>query len=112
MSFLENYGELKEEYKSQGIKEGIERSKKDSYNQGFKEGVMKGIEKGMLLSFISTAKKILETNENENKNSKLLKMIDNIQTDKFEELERKVKVLKTNIILMNKNKNKDEKNSE
>ncbi len=102
---------MKEEYKSQGIKEGIERSKKDSYDQGFKDGVLKGIEKGMFLSFITTAKQVLEKNPNDKKNERLLKMINNIQTDKFEELENKVKVLKTNIALMNKNVNKDEKKS-
>ena len=54
MSFLANYDDLRNEYKSQGIKEGIERSKLDSYNQGFRDGVLRGIEKGVLLSFIST----------------------------------------------------------
>ena len=105
MSFLENYDDLRNEYKSQGIKEGLERSKIDSYNQGFREGVLRGIEKGVLLSFISTAKKILEKNSSDKKNEKLLKMINNIHTDNYEELERKVKVLKTNIINMNKNNN-------
>ena len=105
MSFLENYDDLRNEYKSQGIKEGLERSKIDSYNQGFREGVLRGIEKGVLLSFISTAKKILEENSSDKKNEKLLKMINNIHTDNYEELERKVKVLKTNIINMNKNNN-------
>ena len=103
MLFSENYDELKEEYKSQGIKEGIERGKADSYNQGFREGVLRGIEKGILLSFVSTAKEIIEKKGSDKINDKLLKMINNINTDKYEELERKVKVLKTNIILMNKN---------
>ena len=105
MSFLENYDDLRNEYKSQGIKEGMERSKLDSYNQGFRDGVLRGIEKGVLLSFISTAKEILEKNSSDKKNEKLLKMINNIHTDNYEELERKVKVLKTNIINMNKNNN-------
>ena len=106
MSFLENYDDLKEEYKSKGINEGIERGKLDSYNQGFRDGVLRGIEKGMLLSFITTAKEILEKNSSDKKNEKLLKMINNIHnTDKYEDLEKKVKILKTNIIVMNKNNN-------
>ena len=109
MSFLENYDALKEEFKNQGIKEGIERGKLDSYNEGFKEGVLRGIEKGMLISFVSTAKEILEKIDLDKKNEKLLKIINNIQTDEYEELERKVKVLKTNIILMNKNNLNKEK---
>ena len=90
MSFIENYDEIKSESESQGINEGIERAKKDSYEQGFKDGVVRGIEKGILLAFIDTAKKIL-------------KMINKIHTDKYEELEQKVKVIKTNLILINKN---------
>ena len=105
MSFLANYDDLRNEYKSQGIKEGMERSKLDSYNQGFRDGVLRGIEKGVLLSFISTAKEILEKNSSDKKNEKLLKMINNINNDNFQELERKVKILKTNIINMNKNNN-------
>ena len=61
------------------------------------------LEKGILLSFVSTAKEIIEKKGSDKINDKLLKMINNINTDKYEELERKVKVLKTNIILMNKN---------
>ena len=111
MSFSENYDELKEEYKLKGIKEGIERGKLDSYNQGFKDGVLRGIEKGVLLSFVSTAKQVLEQKPSDKKNEKLLKMIQNIHTDNYEELERKVKVLKANIILMSKNNsNKEDKN--
>ena len=111
MLLTENYDELKEEFKLEGIKQGIERSKLDSYNQGFKDGVLRGIEKGALLSFISTAKKILEKNSSDKKTEKILNMIKNIHTDNYEELERKVKVLKTNIILLNKNNiNKEDKN--
>lgn len=102
MSFIEKYDEIKSESESQGINEGIERAKKDSYEQGFKDGVLRGIEKGILLSFIDTAKKILEATSNK-KNEKILKMINNIHTDKYEELEQKVKVIKTNLILINKN---------
>ena len=102
MSFIENYDEIKSESESQGINEGIERAKKDSYEQGFKDGVVRGIEKGMLLAFIDNAKKILEISSNK-KNEKILKMINNIHTDKYEELEQKVKVIKTNLILINKN---------
>ena len=102
MSFIENYDEIKSESESQGINEGIERAKKDSYEKGFKDGVVRGIEKGILLAFIDTAKKILETTSNK-KNEKILKMINNIHTDKYEELEQKVKVIKTNLILINKN---------
>ena len=102
MSFIEKYDEIKSESESQGIIEGIERAKKDSYEQGFKDGVMRGIEKGMLLAFIDTARKILEVSSNK-KNEKILKMINNIHTDKYEELEQKVKVIKTNLILINKN---------
>ena len=102
MSFIEKHDEIIKESETQGIKEGIERAKKDSYEQGFKDGVMRGIEKGMLLSFIETTKKILENLPNK-KNEKILKMINNIHTDKYEELEQKVKIIKTNIILINKN---------
>jgi len=102
MSFIEKYDEIKSESESQGIIEGIERAKKDSYEQGFKDGVFRGIEKGMLLAFIDTARKILEVSSNK-KNEKILKMINNIHTDKYEELEQKVKVIKTNLILLNKN---------
>ena len=102
MSFIEKYDEIKLESESQGINEGIERAKKDSYEQGFKDGVIRGIEKGMLLAFINTTKKILENSPNK-KNEKILKMINNINTDKYEELEQKVKVIKTNLILINKN---------
>ena len=111
MSFTENYDEIKEEYRNQGIIEGIERGKLDSYNQGFKDGVLRGIEKGVLLSFAITAKELLEKNPSDKKNEKLLKMINNIDTDNYEELERKIKVLKTNIILMNKNNKNKDKNS-
>ena len=110
MSFIEKYDEIIKENESQGIKEGIEREKKDSYEQGFKNGVIRGIEKGMLLSFIETSKKILENSSNK-KNEKILKMIDNIHTNKYEELEQKVKVIKTNIILINKNKNVKDKSN-
>ena len=110
MSFIENYDEIKSENESQGIKEGIERAKKDSYEQGFKEGVVRGIEKGILISFIETTKKLLENNPNKKK-EKILKMINNINTDKYEELEQKVKVIKTNLILMNKNNNVSDKNN-
>ena len=103
MSFLENHDDIIKESKSQGIMEGIERGKKDSYNQGFKDGVTRGIERGMLISFIETSKKILEVSTNK-KNEKILKMINNINTDNYEELENKVKVIKTNIILVNKKK--------
>ena len=102
MSFIEKYDEIKLESESQGINEGIERAKKDSYEQGFKDGVIRGIEKGMILAFINTTKKILENSSNK-KNEKVLKMINNINTDKYEELEQKVKVIKTNLILINKN---------
>lgn len=102
MSFIEKYDEIKLESESQGINEGIERAKKDSYEQGFKDGVIRGIEKGMILTFINTTKKILENSSNK-KNEKILKMINNINTDKYEELEQKVKVIKTNLILINKN---------
>ena len=102
MSFIEKYDEIIEESEEQGKMEGIERAKKDSYEQGFKDGVIRGIEKGMALSFIETAKRILEVSNNK-KNQKILKMINNIHTDKYEELEQKVKVIKTNIILVNKN---------
>ena len=102
MSFIEKYDEIKLESESQGINEGIERAKKDSYEQGFKDGVIRGIEKGMILAFINTTKKILENSSNK-KNEKILKMINNINTDKYEELEQKVKVIKTNLILTNKN---------
>ena len=102
MSFIEKHDEIIKESETKGIKEGIERAKKDSYEQGFKDGVMRGIEKGMLLSFIETTKKILENLPNK-KNEKILKMINNIHTDKYEELEQKVKIIKTNIILINKN---------
>ncbi len=102
MSFIEKYDEIKLESESQGINEGIERAKKDSYEQGFKDGVIRGIEKGMILAFINTTKKILENSSNK-KNEKILKMINNINTDKYEELEQKVKVIKTNLILINKN---------
>ena len=102
MSFIEKYDEIKLESESQGINEGIERAKKDSYEQGFKDGIIRGIEKGMLLAFINTTKKILENSSNK-KNEKILKMINNINTDKYEELEQKVKVIKTNLILINKN---------
>ena len=103
MSFLENHDDVIKESKSQGIMEGIERGKKDSYNQGFKDGVTRGIERGMLISFIETSKKILEVSTNK-KNEKIIKMINNINTDNYEELENKVKVIKTNIILVNKKK--------
>ena len=102
MSFIEKYDEIKLESESQGINEGIERAKKDSYEQGFKDGVIRGIEKGMILAFINTTKKILENSSNK-KSEKILKMINNINTDKYEELEQKVKVIKTNLILINKN---------
>ena len=102
MSFIEKYDEIIEESEEQGKMEGIERAKKESYEQGFKDGVIRGIEKGMALSFIETAKRILEVSNNK-KNQKILKMINNIHTDKYEELEQKVKVIKTNIILVNKN---------
>ena len=102
MSFIEKYDEIIEESEEQGKMEGIERAKKDSYEQGFKDGVIRGIEKGMALSFIEIAKRILEVSNNK-KNQKILKMINNIHTDKYEELEQKVKVIKTNIILVNKN---------
>ena len=110
MSFIEKYDEIIEESESQGKIEGIERAKKDSYEQGFKDGVVRGIEKGILLSFIETTKKLLEVNPNK-KNDKILKMINNIHTDKYEELEQKVKVIKTNIILINKNNIVKEKNN-
>ena len=110
MSFIEKYDEIIKENESQGIKAGIERAKKDSYEQGFKNCVIRGIEKGMLLSFIETSKKILENSSNK-KNEKILKMIDNIHTNKYEELEQKVKVIKTNIILINKNKNVKDKSN-
>jgi len=110
MSFIENYDEIKSESESQGIKEGIERAKNDSYEQGFKDGVIRGIQKGILLSFIETAKKILEVSSNK-KNEKILKMINNIHTDKYEELEQKVKVIKANIILINKNNIIEDKNN-
>ena len=102
MSFIEKYDEIIEESEEQGKMEGIERAKKDSYEQGFKDGVIRGIEKGMALSFIEIAKRKLEVSNNK-KNQKILKMINNIHTDKYEELEQKVKVIKTNIILVNKN---------
>ena len=102
MAFLEKYDDIIAESENQGISEGIERAKKDSYEQGFKDGVVRGIEKGILLSFIETTKKLLEINPNK-KNEKILKMINNIHTDKYEELEQKVKVIKTNIIIINKN---------
>ena len=57
----------------------------------------------MLLAFIDSAKKILENSNTNKKNEKILKMINNIHTDKYEELEQKVKVIKTNLILINKN---------
>ena len=56
----------------------------------------------MLLAFIDSAKKILENSNTNKKNEKILKMINNIHTDKYEELEQKVKVIKTNLILINK----------
>ena len=102
MQFAEKYDDIISENENQGITEGIERAKKDSYEQGFKDGVVRGIEKGILLSFIETTKKLLEVNPNK-KNEKILKMINNIHTDKYEELEQKVKVIKTNIIIINKN---------
>ena len=102
MQFAEKYDDIISENENQGITEGIERAKKDSYEQGFKDGVVRGIEKGILLSFIETTKKILEINPNK-KNEKILKMINKIHTDKYEELEQKVKVIKTNIIIINKN---------
>ena len=110
MSFAEKYDDIISENENQGITEGIERAKKDSYEQGFKDGVVRGIEKGILLSFIETTKKLLEVNPNK-KNDKILKMINNIHTDKYEELEQKVKVIKTNIILINKNNIVKEKNN-
>ena len=100
--WIEKYDEIIEESEEQGKMEGIERAKKDSYEQGFKDGIIRGIEKGMALSFIEIAKRILEVSNNK-KNQKILKMINNIHTDKYEELEQKVKVIKTNIILVNKN---------
>ena len=102
MQFAEKYDDIISENENQGITEGIERAKKDSYEQGFKDGVVRGIEKGILLSFIETTKKLLEINPNK-KNEKILKMINKIHTDKYEELEQKVKVIKTNIIIINKN---------
>ena len=102
MQFAEKYDDIISENENQGITEGIERAKKDSYEQGFQDGVVRGIEKGILLSFIETTKKLLEVNPNK-KNDKILKMINNIHTDKYEELEQKVKVIKTNIIIINKN---------
>jgi len=110
MQFAEKYDDMISENENQGITEGIERAKKDSYEQGFKDGVIRGIEKGILLSFIETSKKLLEVNPNK-KNEKILKMINNIHTDKYEELEQKVKVIKTNIILINKNNIIKEKNN-
>ena len=110
MQFAEKYDDIISENENQGITEGIERAKKDSYEQGFKDGVVRGIEKGILLSFIETTKKLLEVNPNK-KNDKILKMINNIHTDKYEELEQKVKVIKTNIILINKNNIVKEKNN-
>ena len=110
MQFAEKYDDIISENENQGITEGIERAKKDSYEQGFKDGVVRGIEKGILLSFIETSKKLLEVNPNK-KNEKILKMINNIHTDKYEELEQKVKVIKTNIILINKNNIVKEKNN-
>ena len=110
MQFAEKYDDMISENENQGITEGIERAKKDSYEQGFKDGVVRGIEKGILLSFIETTKKLLEVNPNK-KNDKILKMINNIHTDKYEELEQKVKVIKTNIILINKNNIVKEKNN-
>ena len=110
MSFAEKYDDIISENENQGIMEGIERAKKDSYEQGFQDGVVRGIEKGILLSFIETSKKLLEVNPNK-KNEKILKMINNIHTDKYEELEQKVKVIKTNIILINKNNIVKEKNN-
>ena len=104
MSFIEKYDKIIEESETQGITEGIERAKNDSYVQGFKDGVVRGIEKGILLSFIETCKRLLEISTNK-KNEKILKMINNINTDKYEELEQKVKVIKTNIILANKTNN-------
>ena len=110
MQFAEKYDDIISDNENQGITEGIERAKKDSYEQGFKDGVVRGIEKGILLSFIETTKKLLEVNPNK-KNDKILKMINNIHTDKYEELEQKVKVIKTNIILINKNNIVKEKNN-
>jgi len=110
MQFAEKYDDMISENENQGITEGIERAKKDSYEQGFKDGVVRGIEKGILLSFIETTKKLLEVNPNK-KNDKILKMINNIHIDKYEELEQKVKVIKTNIILINKNNIVKEKNN-
>ena len=104
MSFIEKYDKIIEESETQGIIEGIERAKNDSYAQGFKDGVVRGIEKGILLSFIETSKRMLEISTNK-KNEKILKMLNNINTDKYEELEQKVKVIKTNIILANKTNN-------
>ena len=103
MQFAEKYDDIISENENQGITEGIERAKKDSYEQGFKDGVVRGIEKGMLLAFIDSAKKILENSNTNKKNEKILKMINKIHTDKYEELEQKVKVIKTNLILINKN---------
>jgi hypothetical protein len=52
----------------------------------------------------------LEVSSNK-KNEKILKMINKIHTDKYEELEQKVKVIKANIILINKNNIIEDKNN-
>ena len=109
MQFSEKNDEIISENENQGITEGIERAKKDSYEQGFKDGVIRGIQKGMALSFIETAKRILEVSKNK-KNEKIFKIINNIHTGKYEEIEQKIKVIKTNIILINKNNIVKEKN--
>lgn len=107
MSYFDNKNEkeLKVQYKEKGIKEGLERAKKESYIKGFKDGVVRGIELGMLISFVNTTKKLLEKTPDNSKNEKILKMINNMKWNDYEELERKVNVLKANLLLLNKKNN-------
>lgn len=101
------FQDIQKEYSEKGKNDGIEKAKEISYENGFMDGVQKGIEFGISVQFLESMKNILSKNkENDALINKIISMINKADYEDLDDLQNKMKAVKTNVkIMVNKKKN-------
>jgi hypothetical protein len=108
------FTDIQKEYSEKGKNDGIEKAKEISYENGFRDGVQKGIEFGISIQFLESLKDILSKHkENDAFINKIITMINKADYDDLDDLQNKMKAVKTNVkVMMNKKKTNINDNSQ
>ena len=111
MSFVfdPTHKKLQEEYYQKGVNEGLEKAAQASYEDGFRDGVQRGIEIGLYEEFFNSSRTFLQDKKDDAKAKKILSIIEKVNKNNIEDMESKFKIVKTNLRLLLRKENSEEK---